>query len=448
MARLKKLREGAMHTFISYMRVNASEVDRLATDLRANGVTVWLDRESIKPGEVWQESIRSAIMTGAYFIACFSTEYDQRDSTYMDEEVAIAMEEMQARAGGSWFLPVRFSACDLSRKNGTNWPALLSSLQWVDLRDNWDRGVRQILEVVSGGGPSHHYLRSAPKAEGDPYAGIANHALLVEVDRLTNQAEALNIAKRHEEAADFCAGAMRIWESVEAHRLDSVDRNNFLINSFKTHYSLALLLYKSNQRLRASNETVKAAKRYGALLRQGEATIGRDVWEAAEGYAEVLMSIGREIMNATPESQKIEGLRVYVAIMNELADANPLSFRRDQGIALAALAQAAREKNLPREADRSISRAVDTLREALQMQGDVILRDIGQVVRTAIDSYGHEHLRAEYDELVEREVDYINRSGSIRALFPAKASGRKQSFWKKFRISIAVRAIQTICSWR
>jgi hypothetical protein len=229
---------------------------------------------------------------------------------------------------------------------------------------------------------------------------------------------------------------MRIWESVETHRLDSVDRNNFLINSFKTHYNLALSLYKSNQRLRASNETVKAAKRYGALLQQGEATIGRDVWEAAEGYAEILGSIGREILNATPKSQRVEGCRVYAEIMNQLAEANPLSFRRDQGIALATLAQAAREKNLALESDRSMGRAVDALREALEMQGDVILRDIGQVVRTAIDSYGHEHLRAEYEGLVQRESDYILRNSPAmpKKLKEAFENPDKQSFWKRFRI--------------
>jgi hypothetical protein len=186
----------------------------------------------------------------------------------MDEEVPIAIEEMQARPGGSWFLPVRFSACDL-RRNGTNWAALLSSRQWVDLRDNWDRGVRQILEVASGGSPSHHYLRSAPNAESDPYAGIANLVLFNEVDRLNKEGAALDIAKRHEEAADSFARAMRIWESVETHRLDSIDPNLFLINSFATHYNLALSLFKSNQRLRASNETVKAEKRYGAFSCRG-----------------------------------------------------------------------------------------------------------------------------------------------------------------------------------
>ena len=70
------------------------------------------------------------------------------------------------------------------------------------------------------------------------------------------------------------------------------------------------------------------------------------------------------------------------------------------------------------------------------MQGDVILRDIGQVVRTAIDSYGHEHLRKEYEELVRREVAYIEQNSPAvsKKLQEALENPDKPSFWKKFRI--------------
>lgn len=395
-----------VYAFLSYLRVNAREVDQLAADLRANGVNVWLDRENIRPGEIWQESIRSAIRTGAYFVACFSAEYEQRDTTYMDEEVAVALEELETRAGGSWFLPVRISPFELSRK-GTDRTAVLSTLQWVDLWENWDRGIRQLLEVMSGSSPSYHYLRSGLQSTSDPYAGATNVQLFEQIAQLADSGRDLDVAKRYEEAADCLARAIRIWESIEAHRLDSFDRNHFLIDSFIIHYNLTLSLFKSKQRLRASNEAVKAAKRYGALLRSGEVTISPEVQQAAEAYAEILMSIGRELRNATPESQRLEGCRVYAAILDQLADANPLSFRRDQGVALHALAQAAKAHGLAIEGDRAIMRSVEALREALEMQGDVILRDIGQAMRTAIDSFGQEQLRAEYDELVRREVAYV-----------------------------------------
>ncbi len=191
---------------------------------------------------------------------------------------------------------------------------MLLTLQWVDLWENWDRGIRQLLEVMSGSSPSYHYLRSGLQSTSDPYAGATNAQLFEQIAQLTDSGQNLDVAKRHEEAADFFARAIRIWESIEARRLHSVDRNQFLIDSFATHFNLTLSLFKSHQRLRASNEAVKAAKRYGALLRSGESTISPEVQQAAEVYAEVLMSIGRELRNATPESQSLEGCRVYCEI--------------------------------------------------------------------------------------------------------------------------------------
>ena len=62
------------HVFISYVRENKKDVDRLCQDLESNGVNVWLDRNDIKPGARWKEAIREAIRKGDYFIACFSDE--------------------------------------------------------------------------------------------------------------------------------------------------------------------------------------------------------------------------------------------------------------------------------------------------------------------------------------------------------------------------------------
>jgi hypothetical protein len=177
-----------MHVFVSYLRNNSELVDRLTADLRANGVTVWLDRDSIRPGEDWQTAIRSAIRSGAYFLACFSAECEQREMTYMDDELDVAVELMGERAGRSWFLPLQLSSCDM-RRYGPDRAALFASLQWVDLSDNWDRGLRQIIEAVSGGLPSHHYLRGSPPPGSDPYEGTDTAALFLEVVRLTKRGD-------------------------------------------------------------------------------------------------------------------------------------------------------------------------------------------------------------------------------------------------------------------
>src|SRR3954471_16945127 len=82
------------HVFISYVRGNSDVVDRLANELRNRGVTVWLDRNNIDPGARWRDAIKKAIQNGGFFIACFSKEYNERDRTYMNEELTIAIDEL------------------------------------------------------------------------------------------------------------------------------------------------------------------------------------------------------------------------------------------------------------------------------------------------------------------------------------------------------------------
>jgi hypothetical protein len=55
------------HVFISYVRENGNLVDRLASELKSRGVTVWLDRNDIEPGARWRDAIKNAIRDGKFF---------------------------------------------------------------------------------------------------------------------------------------------------------------------------------------------------------------------------------------------------------------------------------------------------------------------------------------------------------------------------------------------
>ena len=85
------------HVFISYVRQNQDVVDKLTKELRARGVAVWLDRNNIDPGARWRDAIKRAIQSGNFFMACFSKEYSERDKTYMNEELTLAMDELRER---------------------------------------------------------------------------------------------------------------------------------------------------------------------------------------------------------------------------------------------------------------------------------------------------------------------------------------------------------------
>jgi hypothetical protein len=125
------------HVFISYVRENQDQVDRLYSDLEKAGVKVWLDRHNINPGVNRKIAIRDAIKEGAFLIACFSEEYQSREETHMNEELTIAIERLRTlHYGRVWFIPVLLSECDVpARDIGAG--GTLMDINWVPLYADW-----------------------------------------------------------------------------------------------------------------------------------------------------------------------------------------------------------------------------------------------------------------------------------------------------------------------
>jgi TIR domain len=100
--------------FVSYVRENAPEVQRLARDLRSYGIDVWIDKEQIPVGTRWADEIRKGISKGDFFMACFSQEYAAKNVSYMNEELIQAIEQLRRRpTDRTWFIPVLFSPCEI-----------------------------------------------------------------------------------------------------------------------------------------------------------------------------------------------------------------------------------------------------------------------------------------------------------------------------------------------
>jgi HEAT repeat protein len=136
------------HVFVSYDREDLSTVTRLAQTLSSFGITVWLDRDSIKAGSRWKDAIRDGIDNGAFFLACFSRAYFERERTYMNEELTLAIEGLRQRpTDQAWFIPVLLDDCPVPRRS-IGGGEQLSDLQHVRLFEDWADGIRRILAVV------------------------------------------------------------------------------------------------------------------------------------------------------------------------------------------------------------------------------------------------------------------------------------------------------------
>lgn len=133
--------------FVSYVRENLEVVERLASILRAHGVDVWLDRESLRPGQRWADEFRRRINYGDYFLAGFSQDYASRSRTYMNEELILAIDALRQRPSNrSWFLPVLLSDSTAIPDRNIGGGETLASIQNVSLQDDWDEGIRKLLE--------------------------------------------------------------------------------------------------------------------------------------------------------------------------------------------------------------------------------------------------------------------------------------------------------------
>lgn len=97
------------------MREDFDKVEALRQILEAAGIPVWTDKSSLGPGEDWKLKIQEAITHRALaFVACFSTNSENRPVTYQNEELILAIEQLRLRAlDQAWLLPVRFDDCDL-----------------------------------------------------------------------------------------------------------------------------------------------------------------------------------------------------------------------------------------------------------------------------------------------------------------------------------------------
>jgi TIR domain len=136
------------YVFISYVRESRRTAQRLVDDLTARGVDVWIDYQRLLPGERWQNTIRDAIRSGSFFLALFTPEYTSRASTYMNDELAFAIDELRLRpTDRAWFIPVVISGTgvpDRSIGGGDT----LRDLHWIDLSDGWEVAVDVITKMV------------------------------------------------------------------------------------------------------------------------------------------------------------------------------------------------------------------------------------------------------------------------------------------------------------
>jgi hypothetical protein len=124
--------------FLSYSRTDEKFALRLAKDLRARGVAMWIDQLDIRPSEHWDRAIERAVMTCRGLVVILSPRSVVSDN--VADEISYAIDS------GKSVLPVKIEACTL--------PLRLTRKQVVDATGSYDRALQQCVdELMRGDGP-------------------------------------------------------------------------------------------------------------------------------------------------------------------------------------------------------------------------------------------------------------------------------------------------------
>src|SRR5215211_2665905 len=94
-----------LRIFLLYARTDEETVRRLYRRLVREGADVWLDQETLRPGQDWAYEIHRAIHDSDLVIACLSKQFNKQGG-YRHEEVKIAIERANSfRQGKAFIIP-------------------------------------------------------------------------------------------------------------------------------------------------------------------------------------------------------------------------------------------------------------------------------------------------------------------------------------------------------
>lgn len=131
----------APRVFIAYAMEDAKAVDRLYDALREAGMSPWMDRRSLKPGQNWPRLIESAIEASDFFVACLSTNSVSKLGGFQSEMRFAFDVARKHPLDDAFFVPVRLDDCKVPTRISREW-------QYIDLFPDWGKGLKELTKAI------------------------------------------------------------------------------------------------------------------------------------------------------------------------------------------------------------------------------------------------------------------------------------------------------------
>ena len=121
--------------FVSHSSKDKPIVDRIVSDLKAHGISVWYDKFEIKAGDNIVKKVNDGLKDSKYFLIILSP--NALSSSWVTEEMSFAVLQ-QVTFKGIVVIPVLIQDCEI--------PPLLKHRRYVDFRKSYDQGIKELLE--------------------------------------------------------------------------------------------------------------------------------------------------------------------------------------------------------------------------------------------------------------------------------------------------------------
>ncbi len=162
-------RRNPHQVFISYANPDAEFAARLAADLRAKDIPVWLAPDSILPGEKWVAAIERGLRESGIFLLVLTPEGVESKWVSQETQVAIMLEN----EGQMRIFPLRVRRAEV--------PLLLSTRQHIAFDRDYHQGLAALLATL-GGRPVPAPLAPSPLPEPAQTRPVITETILVASD--------------------------------------------------------------------------------------------------------------------------------------------------------------------------------------------------------------------------------------------------------------------------
>lgn len=229
--------------FISYSRADQDFALRLAGDLRASGVAIWVDQLDIRPSEHWDRAIERAVRDCRGLVVILSPRSVASDN--VADEISFAIDH------GKSVLPVMIERCAL--------PLRITRMQVIDATGDYRRALQLCIDAISSSAMDEKSakLPHLPEAVDDQQAITSAKAQLttflgpiasILVDKEARQArsiedlyrrlaEHIRNARDRERFAAESSGAAAACAPAEKNRNSPIPKSDVdRIGSILTHY--------------------------------------------------------------------------------------------------------------------------------------------------------------------------------------------------------------------